>query len=83
MRTNISIADLSKLYDASDAYDVRRAIVSQLERRPEAEASDKLYDIVKNSTVSNIKIQALQALGHRKDPRSLQLLSAIIDGKQP
>ena len=83
MRTNISVADLSKLYDASDAYDIRRAIVSQLERRQEAEASDKLYDIVKNSTVNNIRIQALQALGRRKDPRSIQLLNAIVEGRQP
>jgi TolA-binding protein len=83
MRSNISVAELSKLYDASDAYDIRRSIVSQLERRQESEASDKLYDIVKNSTVSNIRLQALQALGRRKDPRSLQLLNAIVDGRQP
>ena len=83
LRGNIGVPELSKLYDASDAYEIRRAIVSQLERRPEPEASDKLYDIVKNSTVSSIKIQALQALGRRKDPRSLQLLNAIVDGRQP
>jgi HEAT repeat protein/TolA-binding protein len=83
LRGNISVPDLSKLYDASDAYDIRRAIVSQLEKRQEPEASDKLYDIVKNSTVASIKAQALGALTRRKDPRSAQLISAIIEGKQP
>jgi HEAT repeat protein len=83
LRSNIGVPELARLYDASDAYDIRRAIVSQLERRQEPEASDKLYDIVKTSTVASIKSQALGALTRRKDPRSAQLISAIIEGKQP
>lgn len=83
LRSNIGVPDLSKLYDASDAYEIRRAIVSQLERRQESEASDKLYDIVKNSTVPAIKSQALGALTRRKDARSIQLINAIVEGRQP
>jgi HEAT repeat protein/TolA-binding protein len=83
MRSNIAIADLSKLYDASDSYDVRSRIVSVLENRKEPEAADKLYDIVKNSTVVNIRNQALNALTRKKDPRSVQLLQDIIEGKRP
>jgi hypothetical protein len=45
MRGNIPIADLGKLYDASESYNIRQQIVSQLDRRPETEAADKLYDI--------------------------------------
>lgn len=83
VRSNVSIADLSKLYDAADSYDVRSRIVSVLENRKEPEAADKLVDIIRNSTVQNIRAQALNALTRRKDPRSVQLLQDIIDGKRP
>jgi len=83
VRSNVSIADLSKLYDAADSYDVRSRIVGVLENRKEPEAADKLVDIIRNSTVQNIRAQALNALTRRKDPRSVQLLQDIIDGKRP
>jgi HEAT repeat protein len=83
VRSNISIADLSKLYDAADSYDVRSRIVSVLENRKEPEAADKLVDIIRNSTVVNIRNQALNALTRRKDPRSVQLLQDILEGRRP
>jgi len=55
--------------------------VSALENLKEPEAADKLVDIVRNSTVINIRTQALNALSRRKDPRSTQLLTDILDGK--
>jgi HEAT repeat protein/TolA-binding protein len=76
---SISIADLSKLYDNSDSYDMRRQIVSALGTRKEAEATDKLIDIVKNSTVSSIRSQAINALLSKKDqPRAQQLLLDLV-----
>ncbi|HEY9225246.1 MAG TPA: HEAT repeat domain-containing protein, partial [Gemmatimonadaceae bacterium] len=83
MRSNISIADLIKLYDASDSYDVRSRLVNILEQRKEPEAADKLVDIVRNGTVINIRTQAIRALGNRKDPRAAQLYLEILDGKKP
>lgn len=83
MRGNTSIADLGKLYDASESLNIRQQIVSQLDRRPEAEAADKLVDIAKNSTIQNIRMQALNALIRKKDPRSTQLVSDLVDGKKP
>jgi HEAT repeat protein len=85
VRATTPLSDLIKLYDLSDTYDVRARLVSHLERRPEAEAADKLYDIVKNSTVTSIKLQALGALNRRaaKDPHSARLVQQIIDGRTP
>jgi HEAT repeat protein/TolA-binding protein len=83
MRSNMPVSDLIKLYDASESYDIRNRIVSALENRKETEAADKLYDIVKTSTVRDIKLQAFNALMRRKDPRSTQLLNDILEGKKP
>lgn len=83
MRSNIPITDLMKLYEASDSYDIRSRIVSNLENRKETEAADKLIEIMRTTTEKNIKVQAFNALSRRKDPRSAQLLDEIINGKKP
>ena len=44
----MAIADVVKLYDAADSYNVRSQIVNVLGNRKEPEATDKLIDIVKN-----------------------------------
>jgi len=80
---NASISDLAKLYDASESLEIRSRVVGALESRKEPEAADKLYDIVRNSTVRDIKMQALSALTRRKDPRSTQLIQDILEGKKP
>ena len=70
MQSNsISIA-IGKLYDAADSYNIRQQIV--LERRKEPEATDKLVDIVKNSTVQNLRVAAINALGRKNDPRTVR-----------
>src|SRR5262249_44228774 len=83
MRSNIPIADMMKVYDPSGSYDIRSRIVSNLEQRKETEAADKLIEIMRTTTEKNIKMQALNALSRRKDPRSAQLLEEIINGKKP
>jgi HEAT repeat protein/TolA-binding protein len=83
IRSNISIGDLSKLYDAADSYDVRSRIVNVLENRREPEAAEKLVDIIRNSTDTKIRTQALRSLGNKKDPRAAQLYLEILDGKRP
>lgn len=75
---SISIADLSKMYDNADSYDVRRQIVSALGNRKEPEATDKLIDIVKNSTVRDLRRQAIDALVNKKDQRAQQLLLDMV-----
>lgn len=80
---NITVADLSKLYDAADSYSLRQQIISALQLRKEPEATDKLVDIAKNSTDVNIRREALRAIQRSNDPRKAQLLIDIVDGKKP
>jgi HEAT repeat protein len=78
-----SVADLAKLYDSADNYNMRSQIINVLANRKEPEATDKLVDIVKNSTVSQLRMQAINGLSRKNDPRTVQLLNEILDGKKP
>ncbi len=79
----VTTADLSKIYDAADTYDVRARIVQIFSSRKDPESADKLIDIAKTSTVPQIKKEALNALMRRNDPRATQLFMDILDGKKP
>ena len=83
IRSNISIADLNKLYDSADSYNVRSQIINVLANRKESEATDKLIDIVRNGTVVQLRTQAINSLQRKNDPRSVQLLNDLLDGKKP
>jgi len=78
-----SVADIAKLYDSADSYNMRSQIINVLANRKEPEATDKLIDIVKNGTVVSLRTQAINALQRKNDPRSIQLLQDILDGKKP
>jgi HEAT repeat protein len=81
---SISTGDLVKLYDsAGEWYDIRSRLISIMGQRKDQESTDKLIDIVKNSTVINHRTQAINALTNKKDPRATQLLMDILDGKKP
>lgn len=75
----LSIADLSRLYDASAERTVRESIIETLAQRNESEAIDKLIDIVKTGTDPRLRQQAISALTRKKDPRAMKLLMEIID----
>lgn len=81
IRSNMAIIDIVKLYDAADNYNVRSQILQVLGSRKEPEATDKLIDIAKTSTVQNLRLQAIQVLTRKNDPRASQLLLDIVDGK--
>ncbi len=83
MRSNTSMADMGKLYDGADSYNIRSQIISVLSSRKEPEATDKLLDIVKNSTVVQLRSQAINALTRKNDPRTTQLLMDLIDKGKP
>jgi HEAT repeat protein len=78
-----TMADWIALYDGAQSYDVRNRIISALEGRKESEAADKLVDIAKTSTVPSLRVQALNALTRRKDPRVVGLLDEIMNGRRP
>lgn len=81
--STVSIADLAKLYDSADSYDLRSRVVSILGSRKEPEATDKLVDIARNSTDVSMRKEAISALARKNDPRTTQLLLDIVDGKKP
>jgi HEAT repeat protein/TolA-binding protein len=78
-----SVAELSKLYDSADNRNMRQQIINVLANRKEPESTDKLIDIVKNSTDSQLRMQAINALSRKNDPRTVQLLNDLLDGKKP
>jgi HEAT repeat protein/TolA-binding protein len=77
-----SVAELSKLYDSADNRNMRQQIINVLANRKEPESTDKLIDIVKNSTDSQLRMQAINALSRKNDPRTVQLLNDLLDGKK-
>jgi HEAT repeat protein/TolA-binding protein len=79
----VTSADLGKIYDAADSYDVRARIVQILGSKKDPESADKLIDIVRNSTDSRVKREALMAINRRQDPRAQQIMMEIIEGKKP
>ena len=79
----VTTADLGKMYDAADSYDVRSRIVQILGNRKDAESADKLIEIVRNSTDYRVRKEALGAIQRRNDPRAQQLFLDILDGKKP
>jgi HEAT repeat protein/TolA-binding protein len=80
--STISIADLGKLYEGADSRDLRSRVISVLSIRKEPDATDRLIDIVKTSTDVSLRMQAINALQRKNDPRSAQLLLDILDGKR-
>jgi HEAT repeat protein len=79
----VTTADLGKIYDAADSYDVRARIVQILGSKKDPESADKLIDIAKNSTDTRVRREALLAINRRNDPRAQQLMLDILDGKKP
>jgi len=78
-RSDLQIADLAKMYDASADRATREEIISLLEQRDEPQAADKLIDIVRTSTDPSMRRRAISALSHKKDPRTAKLLMDIVD----
>ena len=75
----LPIADLARTYDASAERSVREGVIDVLRERSEAEATDKLIDIVKRGTDPQLRSRAISALTSKKDPRTMRLLMEIID----
>jgi HEAT repeat protein len=75
------IADLARLYDGAAERSVRESLIDALGNRAEAEATDKLIEIVKTGTDPQLRSRAISALTSRskKDPRTLRLLMELID----
>lgn len=75
----VAIAELVRLYDTVAERALRESIIDAFGNRAEAEATDKLVDIVKTGTDPQIRRQAIAALTRKKDPRATKLLMELVD----
>ena len=78
-RSDIPVADIGRMYDASDSRSMREQLISALGSRKEAEATDKLIDIAKNSTDLEMRRLAINYLSRKNDPRATKLLMELIE----
>jgi len=78
-RADISVDELSKLYDALSERELRAALVEILGNREEAAATDKLIDIAKTGTDPTIRRRAIGVLSRKKDPRTTKLLLELVE----
>jgi HEAT repeat protein len=78
-RSDVSINELGRMYDAADSRAMREQLLSALANRKEPEASDKLIEIAKTSTDPNMRRVAINYLSRRNDPRTLKLLMELIE----
>jgi HEAT repeat protein len=73
IRSSAPVADLYRLLQEADSRSMRLSLVSALAARREADATDRLIDIAKNSTDIEVRQAAIRALGQsprRKIPKS-------------
>ena len=77
--SNVSAADIAKLYDVADARSLREQVLYCLSQRKEPEAIDKLIEVAKKDTDPNIRRTAVSLLARSNNPRAIQLLKELID----
>ena len=78
-RSDIPVVDIGRMYDAADSRSMREQLISALASRKEAEATDKLIDIARNSTDLEMRRLAINYLSRKNDPRATKLLMELIE----
>jgi len=78
-KSDLQVADLTKMYDASADRSTRQEIISLLAQRPEPQAADKLIEIARTSTDPSLRRLAISSLSRNKDPRVTKLLLDILN----
>jgi HEAT repeat protein len=78
-RSDVSVDELSKLYDALTERELRSTLVEILGAREEAAATDKLIDIARTGTDPTIRRRAIGMLARKKDPRTTKLLLELVE----
>ena len=78
-RSQISVEEIAKLYDAMSEREARSILVGILGRRLEPAATDKLVDIAKRGTDPSIRREAIAALARKNDPRTTKLLLELVE----
>ena len=80
-QSGAAVRDLAEIYDSADNdRELRNQVIFVLsQRRRDAAAMDKLFDIAKRETDPELRKQAIFWLGQANDPRAAKLLEDIIN----
>jgi len=78
-RTSVPVTLLVRIYDATPERELREQLLGVFGKRSEAEATDKLIDIVRNEPDPRLRRQAIAVLARKNDPRTARLLQEIIE----
>lgn len=81
-RSDIPVAELSRLYDSLSERELRNELIRILGSREEPEATDKLFEIARTGTDPSVRRNAINALSRKKDERTTKLLLELVE-KQP
>jgi len=76
---DVSVADLTRLYDSMTDQELRGQILFVLSQRDEPEAIDKLMEIARSDANPEFRRKALFWLGQSDDPRIAEFLLEIIN----
>ncbi|MDQ6827769.1 MAG: HEAT repeat domain-containing protein, partial [Gemmatimonadota bacterium] len=77
-QSGVSLADLTKTYDAIDERRVKEHLIFVLSQRSEPEAVDKLMAIARTDADREMRKKALFWLGQKNDPRVTKMLTDMI-----
>lgn len=78
-RSDISVTEIGRMYDAADSRSMREQLISALGGRKEPEATDKLIDIARTSTDIDMRRLAINYLSRKNDPRASKALMELIE----
>lgn len=74
------IEDLINLYDAERVPEVRRTVLHSLSEIKSSKVEDKLFEVARQDENLDLRRQAIRLLGERAGKRSLDFLSATVEG---
>ena len=72
-------ADLTALYDRTRDREMKEQLIFVYSQRKDAQAVDKLMDIARRETDSELRKKAVFWLGQSRDPRAAQFLVGLIN----
>jgi HEAT repeat protein len=78
-RSDVSLDELGKLYDALSERELRGEIIRIMGQREEPAATDKLIEIARTGTDPNLRRAAISALARKNDPRTTKLLLELVE----
>jgi HEAT repeat protein len=70
----VSTAELAKLYDGMDESTLRDRLIRLFAERGDKAGVEKLIDIAKNDSNTELRRRAIRKLGETGDPRAKQFL---------